>query len=74
MKKLILIGLTAMFFTGCYSCGEAFAMKYDNCMATRHDKDFCNRSAMLEAQDEGWCTSSAIVFGFGTNTNYNYNY
>lgn len=64
MKKLILIGLSAALFTGCYSCGEAFAMKYDSCMSVRNDKDFCNRSAQLEAQDEGYCSSTNITFGF----------
>ena len=64
MIKLIFLGLILLLVSGCYSCREAMEMNYDSCKDERDDEDFCLKVAELEAQNDGYCSTSSINFNY----------
>jgi len=68
MVKLLFICSTMFVITGCYTCQEAFSMNYDSCMRMRNDKEYCLKTAEMQAETDGYCSSTNMNFG------YNYNY
>ncbi len=62
MIKQLLLGISILLLSGCYSCREAMEMNYDSCMKERNDKEFCLKTAELESQTDGYCSTTSVNY------------